>query len=116
MEEFVLLLLKLPGMQERFVNAGGFRAPGAYFLGTLCLRAVDGGMKLEQGQIWKQGGDYLRIVKWERMAIDYQITNDPMSKEGQRHQVTKKEFCRLIKGAALLEKSPPAVPSSLPPA
>ncbi len=27
MEEFTLLLLKLPGMQERFVNAGRFRAP-----------------------------------------------------------------------------------------
>ena len=73
-------------------------------------------MKLEQGQIWKQGEDYLRIVKWERMAIDYRITTDPESKEGERHQVTKKEFCRLIKGAQLLEKSPPPVPSDLPPA
>ena len=73
-------------------------------------------MKLEQGQIWKQGGDYLRIVKWERMAIDYRITTDPESKEGERHQVTKKEFCRLIKGALLLDKSPPSVPSDVPPA
>ena len=48
------------------------------------------------------------------MAIDYRITTDPESKEGERHQVTKKEFCRLIKGALLLEKSPPSVPSDLP--
>ena len=31
MEELVLLLLKPPGMQERFVIAGGFRLPNAQF-------------------------------------------------------------------------------------
>ena len=59
-------------------------------------------MKLEQGQIWKQGEDYLRIVAWERLSIDYKISRDPSSKEGTRHVVSKKEFCRLIKGAELL--------------
>ncbi len=58
-------------------------------------------VKLEQGQIWKQGDDYLRIVEWERLAIVYKSMKDPASKEGTRHQVTKKEFCRLIKGAVL---------------
>ena len=65
-----------------------------------------GPMKLEQGQIWKQGEDYLRIVAWERLAIDYKISRDPSSKEGTRHQVSKKEFCRLIKGAELLPNGP----------
>ena len=59
-------------------------------------------MKLEQGQIWKQGDDYLRIVEWERLSIEYKSMKDPASKEGTRHRVTKKEFCRLIKGAVLL--------------
>ncbi len=58
-------------------------------------------MKLEQGQIWKQGDDFLRIVEWERMSIEYKSMKDPAAKEGTRHRVTKKEFCRLIKGAVL---------------
>jgi hypothetical protein len=63
-------------------------------------------MKLEQGQIWKQGEDYFRIVEWGRLAIDYKLSKDPHSKEGERHQVSKKEFCRLIKGAELLPNRP----------
>jgi hypothetical protein len=59
-------------------------------------------MKLEQGQIWKQGEDYLRIVKLERLAVEYKAMRDPATKEGKMHQVTKKEFCRLIKTAALV--------------
>lgn len=60
-------------------------------------------MKLEQGQIWQQGEQYFRIVKWARMAIEYKVMKDPASKEGSVHQVTKKEFCRLLKGAVLVQ-------------
>ncbi len=59
-------------------------------------------MKLEQGQIWKQGEDYLRIVEWARLSIEYKLMKDPVSKQGTLHRVTKKEFCRLLKGAVLL--------------
>jgi len=65
-------------------------------------------MKLEQGQIWKQGGQYLRIVKWARHAIEYKLMMNPASKEGTVHQATKKEFCRLLKGAVLLVPEKPA--------
>ncbi len=58
--------------------------------------------RLQQGQIWKQGADYLRIVEWARMSIVYKIMSDPHSKKGTVHEVSKKEFCRLIKGAELL--------------
>lgn len=64
-------------------------------------------MKLEQGQIWKQGDHYLRIVTWERMYIEYKIMKDPVSKEGTFHQVTKKEFCRMLKGAVLQKPEKP---------
>ncbi|OYW77510.1 MAG: hypothetical protein B7Z37_03920 [Verrucomicrobia bacterium 12-59-8] len=60
-------------------------------------------MKLEQGQIWRQGGDYYRIVEWARMSIEYKVMKDPVSKEGTLHKVTKKEFCRILKGAVLLK-------------
>lgn len=65
-------------------------------------------MKLQQGQIWKKGDDYFRIVEWSRLQIDYKTMKDPDSGDGSRHVVTKKEFCRLIKGATNLEQpSPP---------
>ncbi len=59
-------------------------------------------LKLEQGQIWKQGDEFLRIVKWSRLAIEYKKMTDPAAKDGTVHDVTKKEFCRLIKGATLM--------------
>ena len=59
-------------------------------------------MKLEQGQIWKQGAEYFRITKWARTEIVYKTMTDPLSKSGELKTVTKKEFCRLIKGAELL--------------
>ncbi len=73
-------------------------------------------MKLEQGQIWKQGENYLRIVEWARMHIEYKIMKDPVSKEGTFHQVSKKEFCRMLKGAVLLtpEKAPKEEPDITP--
>lgn len=58
-------------------------------------------MHLEQGQVWKKGESYLRIVTWERMAIEYKEMADLESKEGTLHRVTKKEFCRMLKGAVL---------------
>ncbi len=59
-------------------------------------------MKLEQGQIWKQGEVYYRIVEWARMHIEYKQMKDPATKEGTFHQLSKKEFCRLLKGAVLI--------------
>jgi hypothetical protein len=59
-------------------------------------------MKLKQGQIWKQGEEYLRIVSLQRMAVEYKSMLDPRSKDGTHHHATKKEFCRLLKNAVLL--------------
>lgn len=71
-------------------------------------------MKLEQGQIWKKGDDYLRIVRWARLSIEYKLMKDPVTKEGTLHQVSKKEFCRLLKGAALIQLEKPAEDELLP--
>ncbi|WP_395716534.1 hypothetical protein [Prosthecobacter sp.] len=66
-------------------------------------------MKLEQGQIWKTGDDdYLRIVEWARLSIVYKRMKNPASKEGTQHMATKKEFCRLLKGAVLIQPGKPA--------
>jgi hypothetical protein len=59
-------------------------------------------MKLQQGQLWKKGDAYIRIVECERLTVTYKSIDDLSSKEGRQHHVTKKEFCRLLKDAELL--------------
>ena len=62
-------------------------------------------MKLAQGQVWQQQGEhYLRIVRLERLAVEYKIVGDLQTRDGTHHTVTKKEFCRLLKGAVLLPR------------
>lgn len=63
-------------------------------------------MRLQQGQVWKQGTEYYRIVEWARLSITYKRMSQLDGGEGTHHTATKKEFCRLIKGAELVP--PPA--------
>lgn len=65
-------------------------------------------MHLEQGQVWKKDGGFLRIVVWERLAIEYKAMKDLDSKDGTVQRVTKKEFCRMLKGAVLHVPEEPA--------
>ncbi len=62
-------------------------------------------MKLEQGQVWKQDAVYYRIVQLERMAVAYKVMDNEHSIYGPHAYATKKDFCRLIKGATLLNPS-----------
>jgi hypothetical protein len=59
-------------------------------------------MKLCQGQVWKQGGEYLRIVRLERLEVEYKSLPSLASKTGTKHVTSKKDFCRLLKQARLL--------------
>lgn len=59
-------------------------------------------MKLEQGQLWSSGDSYYRIVKWARLSIDYLKLDSPSAVRGERVSTSKKEFCRLLKGATLI--------------
>ncbi len=60
-------------------------------------------MKLVQGQIWKKGDEYIRLVERERLSVKYKVMADPVSGEGTLHEISKKEFCRLIKEAELMK-------------
>lgn len=62
-------------------------------------------MKLQQNQVWKVGDEFLRIVALERLEVQYKNVTDVATGERKHHRVTKKEFCRLIKGATLLTPS-----------
>lgn len=59
-------------------------------------------MKLTQGHVWKCGNTYVRIVHIERLTVDYKAMASLDSKTGTHHQVSKKEFCRMLKGASLI--------------
>jgi len=62
-------------------------------------------MKLAQNQVWKQGDEYLRIVHLERLEVKYKAIENLLTGKGTHHDVSKKEFCRLIKGATLLTQA-----------
>jgi hypothetical protein len=59
-------------------------------------------MKLGQGQIWKKDGHYLRIVRCERLEVEYKTHESLVGKDGVKTVTSKKDFCRLLKGATLL--------------
>ena len=65
-------------------------------------------MKLCQGQVWKKDKEYIRIVKLERLAVEYKSMPNLGNKEGTLHQTSKKDFCRLLKQAKLLAPAKPA--------
>ncbi|MEW6305804.1 MAG: hypothetical protein AB1705_20185 [Verrucomicrobiota bacterium] len=59
-------------------------------------------LKLEQGQVWKRGEEYIRIVDLQRLEVGYKSQLNLASRDGTHHRTSKKAFCRLIKGAVLL--------------
>ena len=59
-------------------------------------------MKLQQGQVWKQGKEYIRIVRLERLEVEYKSTTSLNAGEGRKLVTSKKDFCRLLKQARLL--------------
>ena len=59
-------------------------------------------IKLAQNQVYRRGDDYIRIVELDRREVQYKAVSNLLTREGTHHRVSKKEFCRLIKGAPLL--------------
>jgi hypothetical protein len=59
-------------------------------------------MKLQQGQVWKQGKEYIRIVRLERLEVEYKSMTRLNTSEGRKLVTSKKDFCRLLKNARLL--------------
>lgn len=72
-------------------------------------------MKLTQAQVWKVEDGFVRVVRVERLAVDYKLMPTLAGEGGTHLRATKKEFCRLLKGAVLLDPEVVAL-GSLPPA
>lgn len=65
-------------------------------------------LKLRQAQLWKVGQEFIRIVRLERLEVEFMTLPSLESKKGTHHTVSKKEFCRLIKTGVLLSGSEPS--------
>jgi hypothetical protein len=61
-------------------------------------------LKLQQGQVWKHGAEFIRIVQLGRLEVGYKVLKDLQSGEGAHQHTSKKDSCRLLKSARLLEK------------
>lgn len=61
-------------------------------------------MRLQQGQVWKTSNRYVRIVALERLSVDYKLMEALDTRDGVHKHATKKQFCRLIKGAELVQE------------
>jgi hypothetical protein len=65
-------------------------------------------LKLQQGQVWKRGDEFIRIVHLARLEVRYKVVKNLQTGEGTHHHSSKKEFCRLLKSASLLAIPGPA--------
>jgi hypothetical protein len=54
-------------------------------------------MRLYQNQIWQTPGEFIRIVKVDRLSVTYKTMIDLTLRTGPHDTVTKKEFCRMLK-------------------
>ncbi len=54
--------------------------------------------------------EFNACVRLERLKVEYKSQKNIHLRDGKHHHVTKKEFCRLIKGGTLL---PPVVSGAL---
>jgi hypothetical protein len=64
-------------------------------------------MKLQQGQVWRCGEEFVRIVHLERLEVGYKSATDLKFTDGKHLHTSKKDFCRLLKGATLIAPLPP---------
>lgn len=60
-------------------------------------------LKLQQGQVWKHGHEFIRIVRLERLEVGYKVLKNLHTGEGEHRHTSKKDFCRLLKECRLLE-------------
>ena len=63
-------------------------------------------LKLRQGQVWKHGDEFIRIVHLERLEVRYKTFQNLKTGEGKHRHTSKKDFCRLLKNFTLLAPKP----------
>jgi hypothetical protein len=64
-------------------------------------------LKLQQGQVWKHGDEFIRIVQLSRLEVAYKIVKNLKTGAGEHRFTSKKDFCRLLKECTLLAPKQP---------
>ncbi len=59
-------------------------------------------LRLRQDQVWEVDGGFVRIVRLERLSVGYKRLEELTTRDGTHLDLSKKEFCRMIKGGRLL--------------
>ncbi|HEY2083251.1 MAG TPA: hypothetical protein VGI88_10735 [Verrucomicrobiae bacterium] len=67
-------------------------------------------LKLQQGQVWKHGNEFIRIVHLERLEVAYKVLKNLRTGEGEHRHTSKKDFCRLLKECRLLAPRTESLP------
>ncbi len=70
------------------------------------IQTYRGSMKLRQGQTWKCGEEFVRIVQLERLEVGYKTFKSLKGDAGKHSHTSKKDFCRMLKGSTLLTGNP----------
>jgi hypothetical protein len=69
-------------------------------------------MRIYQDEVYQKGTKFIRIVRLDRYEVEFKtMTGDPKG-EGSLAVLSKKEFCRTLKGMTLVapvkKDAPPA--------
>lgn len=59
-------------------------------------------MRIFQDQIYQKGERFIRIVRLDRYEVEFKSSDGSPKAEGTQAVLPKKEFCRLLKGMALV--------------
>ncbi len=59
-------------------------------------------MRLFQDQIYQKGDRFIRIVRLDRYEVEFKATIGDPKAEGMISTLSKKEFCRSLKGMTLV--------------
>jgi hypothetical protein len=69
-------------------------------------------MRIYQDEIYRKGEKYIRIVRLDRYEVEFKTMHGDSKGEGPVAVATKKEFCRLLKGMALVPPVKKAAPDA----
>ena len=59
-------------------------------------------MRIYQNETYRKGGKFIRILRVERHEVEFRATDGDPEAKTEPEVLSKKEFCRLIRGMDLV--------------
>ncbi len=59
-------------------------------------------MRIFQDQVYQKGEQSIRLLRVERHEVEFKTTQGDPKGDGEIRVLSKKEFCRLLKGMTLV--------------